>query len=709
MAHGQVRIARLGAMERQQDYVLRTVEERGVRLIRLWFTDVLGSLKSFAISPAELENALEDGHDLRRLVDRRLRPRAGERRAGHARPEHASRCCRGATRKAPEARVFCDIHNLDGTPFEGDPRQVLRRNLDGPTSAASRSSSPPTSSSSTSRPPEKGQPPVPLDEGGFFDLTTTDVAGTLRKQTIRTLETMSIPVEYSFHEDAPSQHEIDLRHTDALTMADSIMTFRLVVKEVAARQGVHATFMPKPLEGVQGTGMHIHLSLFDGDENAFYDADDAYNLSPVAKQFMAGLLHHAAEITAITNQTVNSYKRLVPGLRGAGARQLGPQQPQRPRAGADRQARQRRRDPHRVPLARPGVQPVPGLLRSCWPPACAASTEGYELPAEADGQPVRDERRGAAPSWASTCCRSRSRRAAGDGAVRRSCTRRSASTSSSGSCATSAASGGPTRRTSRLRARPLPADAVVQAAHGTARRLPGPAAARAGPHARPRRLPVEGGRPRRRRAAAHEPADGWAGAIVACDSDPGGAWAFCRGAAQARRARSTPLLLLVSGAQLGRPRAARRPLRRLLPRPRSTPSRSRPGCATCSGRGRRAPGPRSSSTAALALNLETYQASIAGRPLDLTYMEYELLKFLAQHPGKVFTREILLSRVWGYEYYGGARTVDVHIRRLRAKLGEEHANLIQTVRSRRLPLRPEPLGRVAGSHLKLRVVLRYHG
>jgi glutamine synthetase len=155
---------------------------------------------------------------------------------------------------------------------------------------------------------------VPLDEGGFFDLTTTDVASSLRKETIRTLEVMGIPVEYSFHEDAPSQQEIDLRHTDALSMADSVMTFRMIVKEIAAMHNVHATFMPKPLEGVQGSGMHLHLSLFKGDENAFYSADDANNLSADAKAFMAGLLRHAAEITAVTNQTVNSYKRLVPGF-----------------------------------------------------------------------------------------------------------------------------------------------------------------------------------------------------------------------------------------------------------------------------------------------------------------------------------------------------------------------------------------------------------
>jgi len=155
---------------------------------------------------------------------------------------------------------------------------------------------------------------VPVDQGGYFDLTTSDVTGELRKKTIRTLEALGIPVEYSFHEDAPGQQEIDLRHTDALTMADSMMTFRLAVREVASHHGVHATFMPKPLEGVQGSGMHVHLSLFRGDDNAFYDADDAYHLSPTAKAFMAGMLYHASEITAVTNQTVNSYKRLVPGF-----------------------------------------------------------------------------------------------------------------------------------------------------------------------------------------------------------------------------------------------------------------------------------------------------------------------------------------------------------------------------------------------------------
>ena len=303
----------MNMLDQQRDYVLRTVEERGVRLIRLWFTDVLGNLKSFAISPAELENALEDGMTF-----------DGSSIDGFSRIQESDVLAipdpntfvtlPWADAKAPEARVFCDIHHLDGTPFDGDPRQVLRRNLQRARAHGFDFLIAPDIEFFYFAPPEPGQAPRPLDEASFFDLTTTDVTGSLRKETIRTLETLSIPVEYSFHEDAPSQHEIDLRHTDALTMADSVMTFRLVVKEVAAAQGVHATFMPKPLEGVQGSGMHLHLSLFDNDGNAFYSADDSYNLSPIAKHFMAGLLFHASEITAVTNQTVNSYKRLVPGF-----------------------------------------------------------------------------------------------------------------------------------------------------------------------------------------------------------------------------------------------------------------------------------------------------------------------------------------------------------------------------------------------------------
>lgn len=300
-------------MDQHRDYVLRTVEERGVRLVRLWFTDVLGTLKSFAISPAELENALEDGMSF-----------DGSSIDGYSRIQEADvlavpdpntfEILPWVDNKAAEARVICDVRNLDGSLFEGDPRQVLRRNLDAARAMGYEFLIAPDMEYFYFEPPVRGQIPVPLDEGGFFDLTTTDVASSLRKQTIRTLETMGIPVEYSFHEDAPSQQEIDLRHTDALSMADSVMTFRMIVKEIAAMNNVHATFMPKPLEGVQGSGMHLHLSLFSGETNAFYSEDDPNNLSPVAKSFMAGLLRHASEITAVTNQTVNSYKRLVPGF-----------------------------------------------------------------------------------------------------------------------------------------------------------------------------------------------------------------------------------------------------------------------------------------------------------------------------------------------------------------------------------------------------------
>ena len=155
--------------------------------------------------------------------------------------------------------------------------------------------------------------PVPLDHGSYFDLTTSDVASDLRKRTIHTLETMSIPVEYSFHEDSPSQHEIDLRHSDALSMADNVMTFRLMVREITLEAGVHATFMPMPMAGMQGSGMHSHLSLFEGDRNVFHDAGDPLGLSASGRSFIAGLLMHAPEITAVTNQLVNSYKRLMVG------------------------------------------------------------------------------------------------------------------------------------------------------------------------------------------------------------------------------------------------------------------------------------------------------------------------------------------------------------------------------------------------------------
>jgi len=368
--------------EQQCDYVLKTASERGVRMVRLWFTDVLGNLKSFAISQNELENALNDGMTF-----------DGSSIDGFSRIQESDvlaipdpdtfQILPLGDKGAAEARVFCDIHHLDGTPFTGDPRQVLRRHLEAARNEGLTFYVAPDIEFFYFNTPQTGERPIPLDNGGYFDLTTRDVTGDLRKQTIRTLEQIGIPVEYSFHEDSPSQQEIDLRHDDALTMADSVMTFRLIVREVAAAHGVYATFMPKPLEGVQGSGMHTHLSLFTGDDNAFYDEDDAYNLSPLAKSFMAGLLHHAAEITAITNPTVNSYKRLVPGFEAPVHLSW---------------ARNNRSGLIRVPIAKRGNPLATRLEYRSPDPSCnpylafslmlAAGLkgvrEGYELPVEAD-------------------------------------------------------------------------------------------------------------------------------------------------------------------------------------------------------------------------------------------------------------------------------------------------------------------------------------
>ncbi len=299
-------------MERQRDYVLRTVEERGVRLIRLWFTDVLGQLKSFAISPAELEGAFDEGMGFDgSAIDGFSRVQESD---VLARPDPNSfELLPWADSYGTSARMFCDITNIDHTPFEGDPRQVLRRNLDRAREKGFSFYAAPELEFFYFADADSSGPPKPLDHASYFDLTTADVASDLRQRTIHTLEAMGIPVEYSHHEDAPSQHEIDLRYTDALAMADNVMTFRLVVREVALEAGVHATFMPKPVADVQGSGMHTHFSLFEGDTNSFYDPGDERNLSKVARGFIAGVLHHAREITAVTNQWVNSYKRLVVG------------------------------------------------------------------------------------------------------------------------------------------------------------------------------------------------------------------------------------------------------------------------------------------------------------------------------------------------------------------------------------------------------------
>jgi len=299
-------------MRSQQEYVLRTVEERGVRFVQLWFTDVLGTAKTFAITPAELENALEEGMTFDgSAIDGFSRVQESD---VLARPDPKTfQILPWHPEEAPVARVFCDIFNLDGSPFEGCPRHVLRRNLDRARERGFTFFASPEIEYFYFAGPDPAAGPAPLDGGSYFWLTATDTGSDLRKRSVLTLEEMGIPVEHAQHEDAPSQHEIDLRYTDALSMADTVMTVRLVVKELAQREAVHASFMPKPMAGVQGSGMHTHLSLFEGDTNAFYDPEDPYGMSTVAKQFTAGVLRHAHEITAVTNQWVNSYKRLVTG------------------------------------------------------------------------------------------------------------------------------------------------------------------------------------------------------------------------------------------------------------------------------------------------------------------------------------------------------------------------------------------------------------
>lgn len=298
-------------MERQQDYVLRTVEERGIRLVWLWFTDVLGYLKSFAVTSEELEQAFSEGigfdgsaiEGFARVQesDMLARPDAG---TFQIMPHSAEQSDGGV------ARMFCDIYTPDGRPFWGDPRYVLRRNLEKASERGFTFYVHPEIEFFVFPSPDD---PTPIDPGGYFDYTPSSVTQDLRREAISVLEKLGIPVEFSHHEVAPSQHEIDLRHADALTMADSMMTVRLVLKELAAARGLYVTFMPKPITELPGSGMHTHLSLFEGDKNAFHDSSDEYHLSKVGRTFMAGILRHAPEITAITNQWINSYKRLVTG------------------------------------------------------------------------------------------------------------------------------------------------------------------------------------------------------------------------------------------------------------------------------------------------------------------------------------------------------------------------------------------------------------
>lgn len=295
--------------EEAKEYVIKAAKDKNIKLISLWFTDILGFLKSFSIAPRELETALMDGVGF-----------DGSSIEGFARIDESDmltlpdpttfQILPWSLPERPVARMFCDILRPGGQPFEGDPRYVLKRNLKKATDQGYTFNVGPEleyfyfhNAGGTHT----------MDEGGYFDLTPPDIASDLRMETILILEQMGISVQYSHHEVATSQHEIDLHYTNALTMADNIMTCRLVVKEVALKHGIYATFMPKPIFGINGSGMHVHQSLFKGNRNAFFDENDPYYLSKIAKHYTAGLLRHAPEIAAVVSQWVNSYKRLVPG------------------------------------------------------------------------------------------------------------------------------------------------------------------------------------------------------------------------------------------------------------------------------------------------------------------------------------------------------------------------------------------------------------
>jgi len=299
----------MGNSNLKKNDVIRLVKENDVKFIRLWFSDITGQMKGFSITREELESAMEDGMGF-----------DGSSIKGFARIDESDMIAMPdpttfmllpyKIHDRAEAGMLCDILNPDRSPYPGDPRYVLRRMLDKVKQRGYTFNVGPELEFFIFK-NEKGT--EILDEGGYFDITTLDAGTDVRRDVILALEKIGVQVEYSHHEVAPSQHEIDLRYTDAATMADIVMFYRMMLKEVAQQHGFYATFMPKPIFGQNGSGMHVHQSLFKGDKNAFFDAKDEYHLSGEAKAYMAGLLKHSREITFVCNQWVNSYKRLVPG------------------------------------------------------------------------------------------------------------------------------------------------------------------------------------------------------------------------------------------------------------------------------------------------------------------------------------------------------------------------------------------------------------
>jgi glutamine synthetase len=299
---------------RTKEDVLALVRENDIKFVRLWFTDILGQLKSFAIGVDELEGALEDGMGF-----------DGSSITGFNRIEESDMIAMPdpdtfavlpwRPREKAVGRMFCDVLVPGGRPYEGDPRYVMRRALERARAMGFDDYflGPELEFFYFRQAELNGGPPEVLDKGGYFDLTTLDAASDLRRETVLALGELGIAVEYSHHEVGPSQHEIDMRFAAGLPMSDNAMTYRITVKEIAMKYGLYATFMPKPLFGENGSGMHVHQSLFKGGRNAFFDPEDDFHLSATAKSFIAGQLRHAREMSALFAQWVNSYKRLVPG------------------------------------------------------------------------------------------------------------------------------------------------------------------------------------------------------------------------------------------------------------------------------------------------------------------------------------------------------------------------------------------------------------
>jgi glutamine synthetase len=367
---------RATSSEESRKRVHGRIEKEGIEFVLLWFTDIEGHLKSFAVTPSEIAAALDDGMGF-----------DGSSITGFNAIEESDMVAipdpetfqlmpwkEGETRVA---RMICDIVTPDGKPYEGDPRYVLRRALERMASLGFDTFNVGPELEYFLFRDDKGT--ETLDEGGYFAMTTLDAASELRQETVRALEGMGIPIEYVHHEVGPSQHEIDMRFSDALAMADHTVTYRLIVKEIAKKSGYHATFMPKPIFGENGSGMHTHQSLFNEGRNAFFDGDDEWHLSAVGKAFIAGQLRHARELSAVFAQWVNSYKRLVPGYEAPVYVAW---------------SRRNRSALIRIPLYKPGAEQATRAEIRCPDPACnpyltfaallhaglEGIEQGYELP-----------------------------------------------------------------------------------------------------------------------------------------------------------------------------------------------------------------------------------------------------------------------------------------------------------------------------------------